>query len=65
MIAQYEKNILQFLVTKNVLTTNQAMEIAQKISIVRQSQPSIDIINFLRHYSYITPAMAQKLSHKR
>ena len=62
MIAQYEKNILQFLVTKNVLTTNQAMEIAQKIVTSRQSQPSsINIIKFLLHYNYITPAIAQKL----
>ncbi|BBM84192.1 WD40 repeat domain-containing serine/threonine-protein kinase [Candidatus Uabimicrobium amorphum] len=63
MIAQYEKNILQFLVTKKVLTNSQAMEVAQKISIARQSQPSINFINFLVHYKYITSDVAQKLQH--
>ena len=61
MIAQYEKNILQFLVKKNVLTTNQAMHIAQNMSQVRQSQPSTTIVVFLQQHNYITVAMAQKL----
>lgn len=61
MIAQYEKNILQFLVKKNVLTTSQAMHIAQNMSQVRQSQPTITIVVFLQRHNYITAAMAQKL----
>ncbi|BBM81995.1 WD40 repeat domain-containing serine/threonine protein kinase [Candidatus Uabimicrobium amorphum] len=61
MIAQYEKNILQFLVKKNVLTTAQAMHVAQSMPQIRQSQPSVSIVAFLLQQNYITQVMAQKL----
>ncbi|BBM81996.1 serine/threonine-protein kinase [Candidatus Uabimicrobium amorphum] len=61
MMAQHEKNILQFLVSKNVLTTAQAMSIAQNRAQMHESQPSTNIVTFLLQHNYITPAMAQKL----
>ncbi|WP_372367570.1 protein kinase [Candidatus Uabimicrobium sp. HlEnr_7] len=61
MITQYEKNILQFLINKNILTQVQVTEIVKNIYSLRQSRNSVDILAFLQQYNYISADVAYKL----
>ncbi|WP_372367572.1 protein kinase [Candidatus Uabimicrobium sp. HlEnr_7] len=61
MIAQHEKNILQFLINKNVLTSVQVTEIVRNISTLRQAQRSVNLLAFLQQQNYISADVAYKL----